>query len=224
MKLAAAESAVRHAGLKPKPVGHKSVTGPYNQVTTTSPAGGTKVPKGSQVILNYNVKAGPRTLPDVSNMTVQDAIAKLNQAGWNNVTTNPSLVPSLKIKKGYVVSTDPSAGKTIPLTAPISLNVSGGGVAVPPLAGLTLRDARYRLTQLGLINQVFRQPGPPGTIPGTVWRSSPSRGKAVLPGSTVALYVEPGSTSSPTPPPSSSSSPSPSPSPSPSDTSTPPPQ
>jgi eukaryotic-like serine/threonine-protein kinase len=224
MKLAAAESAVRHAGLKPKPVGHKSVTGPYNQVTTTRPAGGTKVPKGSQVILNYNVKAGPRTLPDVSNMTVQDAIAKLNQAGWNNVTTNPSLVPSLKIKKGYVVSTDPSAGKTISLTAPISLNVSGGGVAVPPLAGLTLRDARYRLTQLGLINQVFRVPGPPGTIPGTVWRSSPSRGKAVLPGSTVALYVEPGSTSSPTPPPSSSSSPSPSPSPSPSDTSTPPPQ
>jgi eukaryotic-like serine/threonine-protein kinase len=209
MKLAKAESAVRRAGLKPKPVSHESVTGPYNQVTTTNPAGGTKVPKGTQVTLNYNVKAGPQILPDVSGMTAADAIAKLHDAGWQDVTTNPSLVASLKIKKGSVVSTDPSAGKTIRLTTPISLNVSGGGVAMPPLAGVTAADARYRLTQLGLVPQVFRQPGPPGTIPGTVWRSSPSRGKAVLPGATVAIYVEPGSTSSPSPPTSSSPSPSP---------------
>src|SRR5215813_13795390 len=215
-KLTVAVQEVKHAGLTSKVVGHTSVTGPYNQVTSTSPAGGTKVAKGSQVTLKYNVRPGNQVLPDVSNMSANDAIAKLHKKGWNNVTTDPSLVASLKIKKGYVVSTDPSAGKSISLTTPIVLHVSGGGVAVPPLGGLTLADARYRLTQLGLTNQVLKQPGPPGTIPGTVWRSSPSRGKAVLPGSTVTLYVEPGPTSSPTPPPSSSSSPSPSPSPSPS--------
>jgi eukaryotic-like serine/threonine-protein kinase len=215
-KLAAAVRELRHAGLTANPVGHTSVTGPYNVVITTRPSGGTKVDKGSQVTLNYNVRPGKQTLPDVSNMTATDAIALLNKDGWKNVTTNPSLVASLKFKKGYVVTTDPSAGKRISLTTAIVLNVSGGGVAVPPLSGLTLADAEARLTHAGLTYSVVRTPGPPGTLPGTVWKTSPSRGKAVLPGGSVTIYAEPGSTSSPSPPASSSPSPSPSPSPPPS--------
>jgi len=212
MKLAAAERTVQHAGLKSRPVPHKSVTGPYNTVTSTRPSPGTKVAKGSQVILNYNVRPGPQTLPDVSGMKTKDAIALLNKRGWNDVTTGPSPVASLKFKKGEVISTDPSAGSTISLTTQVVLNVSGGGVAVPTLGGLAEADAAARLQQAGLFYQVVRTPGPPGTIPGTVWKTSPSHGKAVLPGGSVTMYVEPGSTTSPSPPPSSSSSPSPSPS------------
>jgi serine/threonine-protein kinase len=195
-------------------VSHKSVNGPYNVVTTTNPSGGTKVAKGSTVVLNYNVRPGAQTLPDVSGLSVSDATAKLNQAGWKNVTTDPNPVASLKFKSGAVVSSKPSAGQTVPLTTQIVLNVSGGGVPVPDLAGLTQAEAISRLNQANLAYQIITASGPPGTTPGTVWKSSPSHGKAVLPTGSVTIYVQPGSTSPPTtsPPTSSSSSPSPSPS------------
>jgi len=222
-KVAAAVREVRHAGLTANPVGHTSVTGPYNVVTSTSPAGGTKVAKGSQVTLKYNVKPGKQTLPDVSKMSVAAATAELHSRGWKNVTTSGSPVASLKIKKGDVISTNPSAGATIPLTQQIVLNVSGGGVAVPELSGLAAGDAESQLRQAGLFYSVVHTPGPPGTLPGTVWKTSPSHGKAVLPGGSVTIYVEPVSSTSPSPSPSSSSSPSPSdsgsPSPSPSSSS-----
>ena len=215
MKIGKAVKAVRAAHLKPQPKSHKSLNGPYNVVTTTNPSGGTKVAKGSTVTLNYNVRPGAQTLPDVSGLSASDATAKLNQAGWKNVTTNPNPVASLKFKNGDVVSTNPGAGASVPLTTQIVLNVSGGGVAVPSLAGLTQAEAISRLNSAGLAYQIITQSGPPGTPPGTVWKSSPRHGKAVLPTGSVTIYVQPGSTSpstSPTPPPSSSSSPSPSPS------------
>jgi beta-lactam-binding protein with PASTA domain/tRNA A-37 threonylcarbamoyl transferase component Bud32 len=212
MKLAAAERAVTHAGLRFRPAPHTSLAGPYGVVTGTSPSPGTKVAKGSQVVLKYNVRPGKRTLPDVKGLTVPAAEALLSKDGWKNVTTAPTAVASLKYPKGEVISTNPPAGQTISLATPIVLNVSGGGVAVPVLRGLTQDQAINKLNQLGLNYQIIRVSGPPGTTPGTVWKTSPSRGKPVLPGGSVAVYVEPGSTSSPSPPPSSSSSPSPSPS------------
>src|SRR5262245_24063079 len=218
MKLAAAEKAVHRAQLKPKAVGHKSVTGPYGVVTSTSPTGGTKVAAHSTVTLNYNTKPGKKTIPDVKGMSVSDATAALTQAGWQNVTSSPTPVASLRIKKGSVVSTNPAAGQTVSLSQPIVLNVSGGGVAVPPLAGLAEADAVSQLNHLQLAYNIITASGPPGTLPGTVWKTSPSRGKAVLPNGSVTIYVEPGSTSSPptstSPPPSPSSSPSPSSTPS----------
>jgi eukaryotic-like serine/threonine-protein kinase len=213
MQLAKAEQAVRHAGLRYKPNPHTSLAGPYNRVISTNPSPGTKVAKGSQVTLNYNVRPGKQALPDVSGSTVAAAEAQLSGQGWKNVTIGPSSpVPSLKFKKGEVISTNPPAGKVISLATPIVLNVSGGGVAVPPLAGLTSAAAQAKLTQLGLYYQIVHASGPPGTVPGTVWKTSPSRGKPVLPGGSVTVYVAPVVSTSPSPSPSSSSSPSPSPS------------
>ncbi len=195
-KLAAAERELKHAGLKYNPVSHKSVNGPYNVVTRTSPAGGTKVAKSSTVTLNYNVRPGAQVLPDVSGLSVSDATAQLHKDGWKNVTTSPNPVASLHFKNGQVVSTNPTAGATEPLTTPIVLNVSGGGVAVPALAGLSESDAISRLNAANLAHNILDESGPPGTTPGTVWKSSPSRGKAVLPTASVTIYVEPGTTSS----------------------------
>ena len=147
MKLPAAVKAVKAAHLKPKKVSHKSLNGPYNVVTTTNPSGGTKVAKGSTVTLNYNVRPGAQTLPDVSGLSASDATAKLKQAGWKDVTTNPNPVASLHVKSGAVVSTTPSAGQTVPLTTQIVLNVSGGGVPVPALAGRTQAEAASKRIQ-----------------------------------------------------------------------------
>jgi serine/threonine-protein kinase len=218
-KVPAAVKELKHAHLKAMKVSHKSVNGPYNVVTRTSPSGGTKVAEGSTVTLHYNVRPGAQALPDVSGLTISEATAKLKKAGWKNVTQSATPVASLKYSEGgRVVSTNPSAGKTIPLSTEIVLNVSGRSVAVPALAGLTQNDATARLNQAGLGYQIQTVPGPPGTTPGTVWKSSPRHGRPVLVnGGIVTIYVEPGTTSSPTPTsssPSPSTSPTPSPSPS----------
>ncbi len=70
---------MKAAHLKAHPVKHKSLNGPYNMVTTTSPGGGTKVAQGSTVTLNYNVRPGSQTLPDVSGLSVSDADGEAEQ-------------------------------------------------------------------------------------------------------------------------------------------------
>jgi beta-lactam-binding protein with PASTA domain/tRNA A-37 threonylcarbamoyl transferase component Bud32 len=221
MKIAAAVKAVKKAHLHPKPVSHKSVNGPYNKVITTSPSGGTKVAKGSTVTLNYNVRPGAQAIPDVSGLSVSAATAKLNKAGWKNVTQSSTPVASLKVQPNHVVGTSPAAGKTVSLRTQIVLNVAGDSVAVPQVAGMSKARAISQLNSVGLVYSIVYESGPPGTTPGTVWKSSPSHGKAVLKGGIVTIYVEPGSTSSPSPSTSPPTSPSTSPSPSPSTSSSP---
>ena len=216
MKLTKAEAAVTKAGLNPKPVSHKSPTSPYNRVTSTNPAGGTKRPRGSTVVLNYNVPPSAKAVPRVAGQSVSAATATLNAAGFKNVTTG-STVANLQYKAGDVIKTTPPAGSQQPLSTQIVLTVSGGGVAVPALFGLTEADAIAQLNAAHLAYSIQTAPGPPGTAPGTVWKSVPGHGHAVLPNGSVTIYVEPGSASSspPTSPPPSSPPPSPSTSPSP---------
>jgi eukaryotic-like serine/threonine-protein kinase len=213
----AAKAELRQAHLKARTVQQKSLNGPYNKVTKVSPSGGTKVAENSTVTLTYNVRPGAQALPDVSGKSVDEATAILHQKGWKNVTQSSAPVASLKYPDaGTVVSTNPPAGKQVSLTTEIVLRVSGKSTTVPSLVGLTQNDAQAALNQVNLVYSVQTVPGPPGTPPGTVWKSTPRRGRAILVGGSVTLFVEPGPTStpSPTPSPSSSSSPSPSPSPS----------
>src|SRR6266699_3847777 len=219
MKLLKAKQAVRKAGLTPLAVSHKSTTGPYDKVTSVSPQGGTKENKGSTVTLNYNVRPGAQTMPDVRGMSTDAAIAELKQKGWKNVTTGSTEVASLKYGSGEVASSNPPPGKTWPLNQPIVLKISGGGVAVPALVGLSESDATAKLKQLGLFYQTNTSPGPLGTPPDMMWKSTPTPGKAVLPHGSVIIYVQPPAATTPppptSPPPSPSTTPSPSATPSP---------
>ena len=209
MKLVAAEAQLKKAGLKWHLASHKAPNGPYNTVMSTSPAGGTKEAKHGFVTLNYNVPPTAKTLPSVAGLSVSAATAKLNAAGWKNVTTGATAA-SLKYAQGDVVSTNPAAGNSVPLSQQIVLKVSGGGTAVPAIVGLSQSAAITKLNQAGLGVRIQSASGPQGTPPGVVWKSTPGQGKAVLPGGSVTIYVEPGTTS-PSPSPSSTS-PSPSPS------------
>jgi serine/threonine-protein kinase len=214
LKLAKAEAKITNAQLTFKAVPQVSTTGTPNVVTRTSPQAGLLEPKGTQVTIYYNVKPGTKALPDVSNMTASAAIKQLNSLGWKNVTTSATPVASMTVSKGDVVSTSPKAGTKVPFTQAVTLNVSGGGVRVPFLDFLKQADAIHLLTQDGLVPAVVNnQPGPPGAQPGTVWQTKPGHGAVVVPGSTVAIYVVPGSASptptSPSPTPSASASPSP---------------
>jgi beta-lactam-binding protein with PASTA domain len=218
-KLAAAETTLEKDGFKVNAVAKPSATGPYDVVTATSPAGTSLAPKGSTVTVDYYAQPGAKTVPTVRGMSEAAASAKLNGAGFSVVTTSPTPVASLTIPSGSVVSTTPAAGTKVSLSTDIVLNLSGGGEKVPSVDDLAASDAESELRSANLVpNVINNQSGPPGATPGTVWQTTPIAGKVVLPGSTVTIYVVPGSTSpssspssTPSSSPSSSSSPSPSP-------------
>ena len=212
LKLANAEKVITNAGFIPIPSPQKSLTGPYDKVISTNPIYGTKERRGTHVVLRYNFKPGPKVIPSVRGDSVSQATQLLTKDGWQ-VQQGANPVASIKVKSGDVVSTSPAVGTSLALGQTITLNVSGGGVRVPSVLGLPLGQAEAALVAKKLsYNVINNQQGPPGTVPGTVWQTSPAGGKVVLPGSSITLYVEPGSSSSPSPTPTSSS-PSPSPSP-----------
>lgn len=211
-QITAAENAITAAGLVPRPVSQQAPSGPYNQVISENPTYGTNVARGSTVTITYNVPPGTKALPDVSNMTLSAATDLLRKGGWTNVS--PGTPVASTVPQGSVIDTSPPRGTQVPFDQQITLNISGGGVTVPSLVGLTQAQAEAKLAALNLTAAVVTAPGPPGTPPGTVWSSTPAVGKLVLPGGTVSIQVEATPSSTATTPSSSPSSSATSPSPS----------
>ncbi len=208
--LTQAENIITQNGLTPNPVSQTSPTGPYNQVISENPSPGSKVARGSSITLNYYVRPGTKSLPDVSGMTQGAATDLLKKDGWTNVVPGTTPVASSTVPSGDVVNTSPPTGSQVPFGDQVTLNISGGGTVMPNLVGLTQANAQTKLTALGLTpNFVTGQAS--GYQPGVVFATIPAAGKVVLPDSIVTVEVTPASSSSsPSSTPSSSStSPSP---------------
>ncbi len=111
------------------------------------PGRGQSVPKGSKV--RVNVSSGPKiaAVPSVVGLSIQDATAKLNAAGFN---PNPSFVDSTA-PQGQVVSQSPAPGTSEPQGTSVRLNVSNGPkqVTVPDVVGYTSQQAVSTLEAAG---------------------------------------------------------------------------
>jgi beta-lactam-binding protein with PASTA domain len=207
-KLTKAEQALQKKGFQVNAVPQITSTGVPNVVTSTSPAGGSLASKGSTVKVVYNARPGAKAVPSVRGMTTTDAEATLNAAGFKIVFKSGAPRASLTIPAGRVISTSPPAGTKVSPTTTIVLNLSGGGAKVPVVTDEQSADAQTAVKAAGLVPIVVKQPGPPGATPGTVWETKPGTGTVVLPGTTVTLYVVPGSSSPSSTPSSPSTSPS----------------
>jgi beta-lactam-binding protein with PASTA domain/tRNA A-37 threonylcarbamoyl transferase component Bud32 len=217
MKLSTAEAKLRSAGFKIGPThAVTSSTNPANTVQKTVPASGTIEPKGTPVTIYYYAAPGARAIPPVAGETVAQATATLTKAGFHNINPVTTAKPSLSVADNHVISTTPPVGKRVPPTTQITLVVSEGGTKVPFLTNDTKSLASSTLSGQGLGASFQVLAPPPGSTfaPGTVWKTTPGANKVVAPGSTITVYLTPGSSSTSPPPtsPSPSSSPSPSPS------------
>jgi serine/threonine-protein kinase len=208
LKLAAAETKLTNAGFKVDAVAKTTTTGKPNIVTGTDPAAGKKISKGSTVKVFYNARPGSKAIPDVHGMSFADAESTLHSDGFTVVTHSSHQVASLTIGLGDVINSVPPAGTKAPLSTQIVLRVSGGGAQVPTVTDEQASDAETQIRAAHLVPNIIREQGPPGSPPGSVWQEDPGAQKVVLPGSTVNLYVEPGSASPSSSPSSPSSSPS----------------
>jgi serine/threonine-protein kinase len=154
-------------------------------VFAQNPAPGTAVQKGSTVVIEVSSGPSPRSVPLVTNEPALQAEHSLHLLGFHyNETTQPS--PT--VKKGWVISTNPSAGSTAPRGSTVQLIVSSGAPLVPLVSVVGLQFAS---AQVGLLTQGFKVKKlqvASNLTPGQVLAESPSSAKAPE-GSTVVLTV-----------------------------------
>jgi eukaryotic-like serine/threonine-protein kinase len=152
----AAEQTLFNAGLKPQKFSVPGNTA--GLVTATDPPAGKSVPVGSTV--RVNVMSGPAqgTVPGVVGLSIQDATAKLNAAGFK---ANPSYVNN-DATQGQVISQTPAPGSTEAKGTSVNLKVSNGPpqVTVPDVVGYTSQQAVSALEAQGFqVNEQYIQTG-----------------------------------------------------------------
>jgi serine/threonine-protein kinase len=91
-------------------------------VTAQKPSPGTRLKKGSQVVLNVARGKPAAAVPDVSGQTAPAAVAALRKAGFLTVVVG---VPSTQAK-GTVVAESPPAGTKAQAGSKVRLNISQG--------------------------------------------------------------------------------------------------
>ena len=108
----------------------------------------------------------------------------------------PSVAESFdeKVPAGQVLSVDPGAGKTVQRGTEVRLVVSKGPerYAVPPVVGMTLAEARARITEVNLkvgkVSEAFNEKVPEGQVVS----AKPGPGASLKKGTAVAMTVSKG--------------------------------
>jgi eukaryotic-like serine/threonine-protein kinase len=169
---------------------HRRESGdPVGQVVGQSPEAGTKVDKGSLVVLQVSSGPGTVQVPLVVGLKESTATKALNRRG---LTVDTSSQHSSTVPKGEVISSSPPDGTTVTKGSRVDLVISSGPVQVkvPDVTNQNAASAHSDLRNAGLTftdNQVnASQPK------GTVISQTPAGGTTVDKGSTVTLTISKG--------------------------------
>jgi eukaryotic-like serine/threonine-protein kinase len=137
--------------------------------------------------------SGGSAVPQVTGLTLQQAEAKIKQAGLVPVVTYQA---SGTINKGLVISTSPQNGNIVPPHSKVTLFVSSGPkkIKVPSVVGLQETDAQNKLQQFSVTLRTDSSSTKPA---GQVIKQDPRAGTLLLPGSKVTIWVSGGGTKVP---------------------------
>lgn len=140
-----------------------SATVPSGQVVRSVPPAGGIVEPGT--VIKVYVSSGKTAVPvpDVGNIALADAEAKLTEAGFVVGLVNRENSPT--IAADIVLSTDPAAGASAHAGDSINLTISSGNVTLTNLVGQTLSAATAILTAPDL--QLTAEPAPDPSCPAT---------------------------------------------------------
>ena len=129
-------------------------------------------------------------VPNVVDMTRDDAIAKLKQAGFTPVVSTRTDSSA----KNTVFDQDPPSGERRPADAQVTIVVSSGPgqVELPDLRTFTEAAAREALRSQGLTVSDTRTVDDPDVDKGDVVRTSPAAHSTVAVGSSVVLEISSG--------------------------------
>jgi serine/threonine-protein kinase len=171
--------------LKSKSTEDWSETVPKGVVISQKPAPGTAVKRGTVVEVVVSQGRQPIAVPDVRQLHIDEAIAKLTEAGLTPVRAED--VHHDTIPAGHVVSQQPESG-TLFRGDEVTVAASSGPVMVqvPDLLGKPVQEAEAALGALGFKVEVQR---PLGTFFELVRNQSVPGGQPAPQGSTIILTV-----------------------------------
>lgn len=164
---------------------------PTGTVIKQSPGAGSHVKAGRKIQLTVSKGAEPGVVPDLKGKNLAEATEMLHAAklAVGKVTVQYKEGAA----QGVVLSQDIEAGKKVAAGTKVDLvvNISKGQSVVPDLKGLTLSDARERLSSMGLMvgSVTTKEDSAPK---GTVIGAEPEFGKVLSEGSVVTLIVSGG--------------------------------
>ena len=164
---------------------------PTGTVIKQSPGAGSHVKAGRKIQLTVSKGAEPGVGPDLKGKNLAEATEMLHAAklAVGKVTVQYKEGAA----QGAVLSQDIEAGKKVAAGTKVDLvvNISKGQSVVPDLKGLTLSDARERLSSMGLMvgSVTTKEDSAPK---GTVIGAEPEFGKVLSEGSVVTLIVSGG--------------------------------
>ena len=132
------------------------------------------------------------SIPDVRNLTEDDAIAKLEDAGFKVKTREAS---NADVEKGHAIDTSPAAGSQVPKGTQVTLTISTGKeqTDVPNLTGKDTQEASRLLQEAGLVLDQTVKEAPSDSVPsGRIIEQTPASGSHVAKGSSVTITVSTG--------------------------------
>lgn len=153
---------------------------------------GEKVAKGKVVVLRVSKGGSLLPLPDVRGMKFEEAVSRLNEAGFK-VSTVTRVTDKFK-PAGTIIAQNPAAPQHISASSMISLLVSSG----PTEGGSFIVVPDLREQPIGLVKEILEQSGllvgrvteSPSLSPeGTVLSTSPNRGARVQSGTQVNIVT-----------------------------------
>jgi beta-lactam-binding protein with PASTA domain len=200
-----AEQALQAIGLSPLSIQEPSIAVPQGNVIRSSPAAGTQLKTGAQVIVVVSGQAEAGIVPSLVGLGQSEAQSTLSQFGL----TATFVQQADSAPAGTVIAQSPQAGATAAAGSSVTLTVSSGpavgtttapsttttpstptgvNTQVPSLVGQTYDTASSMLTQSGLtLGSITYQASV--QTPGTVISQNPAAGASVAQGSAVSVVV-----------------------------------
>jgi serine/threonine-protein kinase len=159
-------------------------------VVSQDPKAGTKIDRGSRVVLTVSDGKGSKPVEDVAGETLEDAQRTLEAQGFTVVVEHE---PSETVDEGRVIRTDPEAGVKTPVGDPVTVVVSSGPapVSVPDVVGQDQVAAAQTLGSAGF--KVERSTQASSSVAaGVVISQDPAAGTGARRGDTVRIVVSSG--------------------------------
>lgn len=130
---------------------------PRGDVIGTNPTAGSELGKGTLVTVTVSTGRELTDVPDITNMTAQQASEALTKAGLE-LSEDIRRESSESVPEGVVISQHPAAGSQLSKGSKVTVTVSSGRdkVQVPSLVGMDVNQATAMLSQLGLQATVSR--------------------------------------------------------------------
>lgn len=139
-------------------------TDQINQVIAITPDVGTPVATSAQITLTIGVPPGKVAVPDLKDLSKDDAEAKLKEAGLTLNQTVQEVDVTDQDQVGKVVNQTPQAGNQVQQGTSVSISIGKGKAQkqVPSVIGKSFSDANSTLTGLGFtVKRVDQQSDQP---------------------------------------------------------------